>query len=848
MKTAAINFSLKLLILTSFIVSANFAMASGDIVECQPVYSQIEELSKPARLFAPKLQQRLSCARVNHFISEPSQKNLDALCNDYATCDKKLDPSKAHDLLAKFVTKKRLEQELPRSMIYSAVKKFLEKENAFPAHVMKNGKINYRCATDEYTIDGSIAYKKSAEMPVHCRKEIFNKAGMDFYNKCGQNKNCFGDLDIVLGDSRLINGKENNSRDIEGFIQKNTLKLAEYYQSKNTDEYVEEIRLALLENKDINSVLKKYRDRSPVLMAMFMSSEDFATRNMLDHLNPILAKEVANLKKANTTNPTDFKAAFKKFQIAAGQGMFSNCSTKDTYFPFNPSEICSYGGRIANGNLKALKVDEYSDSELIKLYRDLEADLADSGNLTHKENAIDMVCKTKSYAKQQNSDSDKGSFGAKGVGSSVSRAGDIDSGRYGESESSSSDYSANAAMDHEQDIAVINKAAADFGKSESGDENAVIQANNQNLRGQNNIDSQAFINNFQPIDNYSGLTNEYVNKSYINRADKLKADKETSTNSDSSLNKQYSDIEAKIAEAEARLKELQQGFGEVGKNAKNQPVVSNGVGKEKTQTSSEMEELLKEIKELKAQNNEIKEKLVAKASSEKAEKAAEKNPAGSFSNSPGLAFSSGNKNDYKYESKPVEIKPTSSYSSSAGSAQAMRAPSSLGAAKLGSQSSGAILSAVDSKADAVNPARAVTRVDSFNSESARKAITSRINEINKNTKEMEQNKATIEIDGQLKEVISFEVLDEKGKKKLVVVELKDGKIVLDKDGNPIYVSQDMTDDSIIITKKGKDEKTVKKLQSQADVKRVDELKLQKGRSAERVKLNDLTRSAVKEKP
>lgn len=855
MKTAAINLSFKLLILASFMGSANFAIASEDITECQPALSANILDEKPFSVLKKvnsNLYKRIQCARESGLSNKITQVNLDALCSVYKDCNgtnNKEQQEQINYLLARFVTKKKLRDELPRMMIYSAVKDFLEKEKAFPEVIQKNGLVPYHCATNEkeYSMEGSMNWLKSRGAESSCNQQLFNDAGTEHYLGCGKNRECFGDLDNVLGASKDL---KTSNKPIEGYIKDNTDQLITYYRAQNSDEYVEEIRQALLTNNNIDAILKKYRNKSPVLMALYMTGKDRASTEILSDLNPIRIKGLETIKNAKSKSPEEFKAVFKKFQITIGQGMFGPCNEQKNkkFFPWNAAKICSQAGSIAAGELNFFSLEKYTDPVLDDFYKELSFETQKQGYENSSAMANYAICRIRVVTAIRNdpnkfTDEVKGFFGVNKSGiDKYSMSADIDYEKDGLAMAS------NSAIDSDLNNALINQTKMEFSEKDSkelNDENAVIQANNQNLRGQDRVDSQAFINNFKPIDNYSGLTNEYVNKSYINRADKLKTES-TSSSSEANLNKQYSDIEAKIAEAEARLKELQQGMGEVGKN-KNQPVVSNDVSREKTQSSSEIEELLKEIKELKAQNNEIKEKLVAKGNTEKAEKVAEKQ-AGSFNNSPGLAFSSGNKNDYKFESKPVEIKPTSSYSSSQGNSQAMRAPSSLGAAKLGAQASGAILSAVDSKADAVTSARAVTRVDSFNSESARKTITSRINEINKNTKEMEQNKTTIEIDGQLKEVISFEVLDEKGHKKLVVVELKDGKVVVDKDGNPIYVSQDMTDDSIIITKKGKDEESVKKLQSQADVKRVDELKLQKGRSAERVKLNDLTRSAVKAKP
>lgn len=827
--------------------SLNTANAgSRDIVDCMPGIAQIEELNRPANAFPPALQKHLSCAKQNGLSKNMKESSLSDLCLAHQQCNdgKNMSNNIAYDILGNFIAKKRLEDEMPRSMIYSAVKEFLKKENAFPSAALgPNGNVSFKCATNEYNIKEAANWRKDNRKGDSCNNTLFEKSGRSLYKSCGKLKECFGPLDDVVKkhDQASLTISTLSAND---FIKRNTDIIIEHYENAKAreDEYIEKIRQELQTNPDVKAVLKKYKNESPVIMAMFMPGDDRAKGKMDAKLEPLIQKEIASLKQLKTKNASEFKAAFKKFQINVGRGMFDTC-LKEDFFPFNAIKICDYSSIIAGGNLDIISIHDYKEAQLYTLLRELSGELTGSNEIA--KDAVYLVCKIKKandYAKGRKAG---GTEQSEFLTTSVSTR---DSGYnkfIDEFGSDSSSFSANSAIDSEQDNAIINQTVAALTNTENVEEDAIVQANNQNLKGQNTVDSQAFINNF-PIDNYSGIANDYVNKSYINRAEKLSTDKESAINADSSLSKQYNDIEAKIAEAEERLKDLQQGLGEVGKN-KNQPVVSNGVSREKTQSSSEIEELLKEIKELKAQNNEIKEKLVTKANTEKVEKVAEKQ-AGSFNNSPGLAFSSGNKNDYKFESKPVEIKPTSSYSSSQGSSQSMRAPSSLGAAKLGSQASGAILSAVDNKADAVTPARAVTRVDSFNSESARKTITSRINEINKNTKEMEQSKATIEIDGQLKEVISFEVLDEKGQKKLVVVELKDGKVAVDKDGNPIYVSQDMTDDSIIITKKGKDENSVKKLQSQADVKRVDELKLQKGRSAERVKLNDLTRSAVKAKP
>lgn len=852
MKNAVVNISFKLLVLTGLALdmhpiqaaNPNVTARGNDIVECSSSVYQANQVSSATRQVSA-LQERL-CLRFDDVVSTLTQSSFAQTCVMEERCrsQQNYDMKEAQEILANFAIKRKLEEELPRSMIYSAVKNFLEQENAFPSSAKENGKIYHKCATDEYSINGAIDWAKKNNYEVNCNKHSFERSGSEYYRGCGKNKKCFGELDNVLGENRLVLGKENKANSIEEFIQNNTKNIENHYK-KVSDDYIDQIRIAMQSNRNLDEVLKEFRHSSPILMAMYMDGKDRATNNIKRDLEPVVLAQKLALKNADLKNPEAFKATFKKFQIAVGQGMFSTCKNGN-FFPYNPAAICNYAGMIANGRLDRLSVDKYSNDELVKLFNDVANELQDRNDSNFKLNSIGLICRVKKVNDNYNNPSANRvgngkipqSLGGGGTNKSSSEADLRDPWVFAD----------NAAIDSGENNALIDQEKARFASgSDTADkieESAIIQANNQNLKGQNIVDKSAFINTFAPIDNYSGIANDYVNKSYINRAEKLKEEK-SSASSDSSLDKQYSDIEAKIAEAEARLKELQSGLGEVGKNAANkgQPIVSNGVSKEKTQTSSEIEELLKEIKELKAQNNEIKEKLVAKEVSDKSSnKVSDKNSISS-SNASNLAFASGSKNDNRFDSKIAEIKPTQSYSASQAAA---RIPASLGAAKLGGQASqGAILSAVDRSSDAVTPARAVTRVDSFNSESARKAITSRINEINKNTKEIEQNKATIEVDGQLKEVISFEVLDEKGHKKLVVVELKDGKVVLDKDGNPVYVSQEVDDESIVISKKDKDDKNSKKLQSEAEVKRADELKVQKGRSAERVKLNDLTRSAVK---
>lgn len=307
-------------------------------------------------------------------------------------------------------------------------------------------------------------------------------------------------------------------------------------------------------------------------------------------------------------------------------------------------------------------------------------------------------------------------------------------------------------------------------------------------------------------------------KSINNKNDKIRNDDIEQSNklSNNQVDSKIDELNKKLAETESRLSKLKTEAAD----KETEEVAQKKIREENALIS----ELRNQIKELKENKQEVKEKARNF-----------NNYASTTGNSQGNYFSPKNENPRveKYDSKNQNQAVTQNHQSagqgsfSSGSSLG-QAPKSAAASAVARSNQVAILTSQAQdviKKEASSAGVMITKLDGMTKDVVQSTILKRISDMKGSSFYVEEN-------GLIKEVIA---------------EMKDGKVLLDEKGNPIYKVVELgkaDDKKLVIYDKNK--KPIRGISSQADLRKEQENQLKKQR-AEYEKLKGLTRKVIETK-